>query len=88
MYASSDDKDEDGNLTNYDSHSSELTEEATRQALEDFFKDPDFLGFEPGFDVLPKVTCNQGINALCEAIHQLFEETQKAKLSTLIPATI
>ena len=58
-------------------HSPDVTEEEAREIIEEFFLDPDFLGFQANEGEFPRVTNNEDIYPLVEAIHWRICQNQK-----------
>jgi len=70
-------EDAEGELINWVDHSPDVTEEEAREIIEEFFLDPDFLGFQTNDGDFPTVTNNEDIYPLVEAIHWRICQNQK-----------
>jgi len=70
-------EDAEGELINWVDHSPDVTEEEAREIIEEFFLDPDFLGFQANEGEFPTVTNNEDIYPLVEAIHWRICQNQK-----------
>ena len=70
-------EDGEGEILYWMDHSPDVTEEEAREIIEEFFRDPDFLGFQPNDGDFPTVTSNEDIYLLVEAIHWRICQNQK-----------
>merc|ERR1711974_319894 len=70
-------EDAGGDFINWVDHSPDLTEKEAREVIEEFFLDPDFLGFQPEAEEFPAVSSNEDIERLVEAIYWRISQNEK-----------